>query len=29
MKALADLTAASYLPGTDTARDRYQDEHGG
>jgi hypothetical protein len=29
MKALADLTAASYLPGIDTARDRYQDEHGG
>ena len=29
MKALAHLTEASYLPGTEQARDRYQDEHGG
>ncbi|MEO5851696.1 MAG: hypothetical protein ABIQ15_04205 [Nocardioides sp.] len=29
MKALADLADASYLPGTEGARDRYQDEHGG
>jgi len=29
LKALASLTEASYLPGTEQARDRYQDEHGG